>query len=65
MPVALALLIVVNLANADEGSADSIEENLADYSRLSLGSILSNRTKVTEVTTLITSRTFRSAINIS
>ena len=60
MLVALALLIVVNLAKANEGSADSIEENLADYSRLSLGSILSNRTKVTKVTI---SRTFHSAIN--
>ena len=60
MLVALALLIVVNLAKANEGSADSIEENLADYSRLSLGSILSNQTKVTKVTI---SRTFHSAIN--
>ena len=60
MLVALALLIVVNLAKANEGSADSIEENLADYSRLSLGSILSNRTKVTKVTI---SRTFHSDIN--
>ena len=57
----LALLIVVNLANDNEGSADSIEENLADYSRLSLGSILSNQTKVTKV---IISRTFHLTLNV-